>query len=229
MPNKIIDIKNNDFKNEDSKTVVAYNIIKQNIIRNKLKPNAILIENQLCESLKMSRTPIRNAFSMLLSDGFLHYIKNKGIFVSVINISDIIEIYSIRSVLDPFIIGECLRKNKPNIYEQLKNNIESCEKAINNNNNEKFIEQDFEFHKIYMFGSDYKILNSFLNSIMDQLLRFSFTTVGDIERARKSVAQHRKILEAYGQKDIEKVKDCAREHIEDIKQYYIYRNINNLL
>ena len=222
---KSSEIKKSYLKNEN-KTIIAYNKIKKSIIRNELKPNTVLIENQLSEALKMSRTPIRNALSKLVNEGFLDFIKNKGIFVSNINLSDILEIYNIRFILDPFLLEESFKKNKEKVYKQLNECLKAQEKALQKDDFYSYVENDLEFHKIYMFGSNYKMLHLFLNSTMDQLLRYSFTSVGDIDRAEKSLLQHKGIFEAYEQNNIDKANILVKKHIEDIKKYYIHKLAN---
>jgi DNA-binding GntR family transcriptional regulator len=223
----VIKLKQFDLKSKESKQEIAYNAIKQSIINNELKPNTILVERQLSETLNISRTPVRQALLKLVNEGFVEFIPKKGMFVSEIHLSDVIEIYNIRSVLEPFILDICLENNNPEIYNLMKQNLELQERALNEGNYKMFLKHDLDFHKIYIEGSGYKILKEFLNSINVQIERLTFTTTGDEERARVSFLQHTKILDAYAQKDIDEVKATIAEHMNSIKEYYIKKLTKN--
>jgi len=223
----IIKLKQFNLKNKESKQEIAYNAIKQSIIDNELKPNAILVERQLSEVLNISRTPVRQALLKLVNEGFVEFVPKKGMFVSEIHLSDVIEIYNIRSVLEPFIIDLCLENNDPEIYNLMKQNLELQEKALNEGDYKMFLKHDLDFHRIYIEGSGYKILKEFLRSISVQIERLTFTTIGDEERARKSFLQHTKILEAYAQKNVDKAKAIIEEHMNGIKEYYIRKLTKN--
>jgi len=88
----------NDLKN------YAYNIMKEHLINCTYAPGSILNEAHLTAGLKLSRTPVREAVSRLESEGFVKVIPKKGIYVTDILLSDVLQIYQIRMEFEPWLL-----------------------------------------------------------------------------------------------------------------------------
>lgn len=63
----------------------AYRQIEERIVTLRLKPGEVLSEQQLSVSLKIGRTPIREALQRLSLEGLVRILPRKGILVSDIN------------------------------------------------------------------------------------------------------------------------------------------------
>ncbi|MCK4739542.1 MAG: GntR family transcriptional regulator, partial [Deltaproteobacteria bacterium] len=72
--------------------------IKDSITSARLKPGERVPEQEIAESFGISRTPIREAFRQLESEGFITFIPRKGAVVSEITAKDVSEFYSIKSL-----------------------------------------------------------------------------------------------------------------------------------
>lgn len=88
----------NDLKN------YAYNILKERLINCTYAPGSILNEAHLTSELKLSRTPVREAVSRLETEGFVKVIPKKGIHVTDILLSDVLQIFQIRTEFEPTIL-----------------------------------------------------------------------------------------------------------------------------
>ncbi len=80
----------------ESKKDLAYEAIKEEIINHQLKPGTKLVERQLCDSLNISRTPIREALHQLAIDGLVSFQSGEGAVVSDITYEVISETYDVR-------------------------------------------------------------------------------------------------------------------------------------
>lgn len=79
----------------------AYTILKDKIITCEYAPGSMLNEAQLASELGFSRTPIREAISILEMEGFLTIVPKKGILVTDILLSDIVQIFQARMEIEP--------------------------------------------------------------------------------------------------------------------------------
>lgn len=66
-------------------TEQAYQLIEERIVTLRLKPGDVLSEQLLSASLKIGRTPIREALQRLAGEGLIVILPRKGILVSEIN------------------------------------------------------------------------------------------------------------------------------------------------
>ena len=80
--------------------LAAYERIKEAIVNGVLQPMERITEAQVAKRLGLSRTPVREAFRLLESEGLVVVVPQRGSFVSQPSIGDIVEIYQIRIPLE---------------------------------------------------------------------------------------------------------------------------------
>jgi len=71
----------------------AYQIIKERLINCIYEPGSLINESQLATDLGLSRTPVREAINRLESEGLVKVMPKKGIFVSDIQLSDVLDLF----------------------------------------------------------------------------------------------------------------------------------------
>ncbi len=96
----------------------AYTILKDKLINCVLPPGSMLNEAQLAADLGFSRTPIREAISVLETEGYLTVVPKKGILVTDILLSDVLQIFQVRLEIEPLVIK--LASNNLPIDELIK-------------------------------------------------------------------------------------------------------------
>jgi DNA-binding GntR family transcriptional regulator len=78
----------------------AYKSIIRLILDNHFKPGDFLLETQLSESLRLSRTPVRHALGQLVAEGFLDKKKKKGCFVPLVSPEDARHVFFARENIE---------------------------------------------------------------------------------------------------------------------------------
>src|SRR3989338_1581452 len=76
--------------------------VKDAVLKGRLRPGERVPEQEIAQSLGISRTPIREAFRQLESEGFISVAPRKGAVVSPITDKDVKEFYEIKSLLEGF-------------------------------------------------------------------------------------------------------------------------------
>ncbi len=76
--------------------------IREAIISGALKPGEKVAEPELAERFGISRTPIREAFRQLESEGYLTVSPRKGAVVVSFSQKDVEEFYAIKSILEGY-------------------------------------------------------------------------------------------------------------------------------
>ena len=78
----------------------AYRVLYQNIMTLKLPPGTAMSEQELSGILKVSRTPVREAFIRLAQSGLLEVLPQRGTFVSKIHTEQLAEFRFFRVTLE---------------------------------------------------------------------------------------------------------------------------------
>ncbi|PXV84907.1 DNA-binding GntR family transcriptional regulator [Lachnotalea glycerini] len=79
----------------------VYSIIKSKLINCEYPPGSILTEANLSKELNFSRTPIREAISILEVENLVKVLPKKGILVTDILLSDVFQIFQARMEIEP--------------------------------------------------------------------------------------------------------------------------------
>lgn len=79
---------------------MVYEAIKKAIFEEELKHGDRLVEKELAERMRVSRTPVREAIRKLEMEGLVKHIPRKGVVVQGITLDDVIEIFAIREALE---------------------------------------------------------------------------------------------------------------------------------
>ena len=90
----------NQFSNTFSLTDEIADIIRDRILKGEYKIGEKIKENQIATELRVSRTPIREAFKQLENEGLIDYIPNRGCFAKGFTKQDIEDIYAVRKALE---------------------------------------------------------------------------------------------------------------------------------
>ena len=80
----------------------AYRLIRAQILSGERQGGDWLREGDLAESVGVSRTPVREALRRLTAEGLVSYERNRGVQVAAWTAEDLNEIFSLRSLLEPW-------------------------------------------------------------------------------------------------------------------------------
>lgn len=197
--------------------------IRDSILRGKLKPGERLMELDLAKLLGISRTPIREAFLQLESEGFLKVIPRKGAIVTETSFKDAEETYEIKSVIEGLAARlATLKLTDEQINELEKINKEMEEIALSENKDyQKFLELNSSFHKVIneSCGND-KLIKLILN-LRYQTFRYNYLFLSLISHLESSVQEHNQIIEAIKKRDEELVEKLVKKHNENAKNLLV--------
>jgi len=120
--------------------------IRNEIIEYKLKPGEKLSEVDLCNRINVSRTPVREAFRLLQSEGYLKYQSNIGMVVAKTDLGKTSEIYEVRTEIERLTIKYAVRNCTPKLIQDLKAINEKLKNSIGESMSDR-LRLDFDFHR----------------------------------------------------------------------------------
>jgi len=94
--------------------------LEKKIVDGALQPGQRIIEEALCKTLGVSRSPVREAFQILESRGFVVREPRKGISVARSTQREAEDIYRIRASLDGLATSLAVEKQTPEFLKKLK-------------------------------------------------------------------------------------------------------------
>jgi DNA-binding GntR family transcriptional regulator len=190
--------------------------IRDSIISGKLKPGERLLEVNISKALGVSRTPAREAFLQLDSEGFLQVMPRKGAVVTKLSSKDARDVYSVRSVLEGLAVRlaiENISNEKINLLISINDKLEKLSKGkIENPKN--IIEHNHNFHDIINKEANNDKLFQMIDLLRKQTTRYNQIYLSFLTYLKKSIDEHKKIISAIkaGNKDL--AEKIMRKHAE---------------
>lgn len=192
--------------------------IKKQIISGQLKPGYRLSYENLGKTWGISLTPWREAIIKLKQEGLISEISREGFYVKSFSEKEIKEIYEIREWLEGLAINLTISRITEEEINILINVCNKFKEAIEDNDEDACIMNDFNFHEnIVKFSKNeklYEIIKKFniqLNSILK-------TGPFYFKNAKKYLEDHYSVIEALQLKDIVLAEKRIRNHISHGKE-----------
>lgn len=183
-----------------------------------LQPGERLMEIQLAEELGVSRTPVREAIRKLELEGYVIMIPRRGTYVASLSIRDINEVFEIRTTLDSLASGLAAERITDEELERMQRLLVAIGSYIEEGNMEKIVEADMEFHDILYQASRNTRLVGIIVNLRDQLTRYRRTSMAVPGRLQETLAEHRRIVDAIAQGNVEEAQQAAEYHMEKSEQ-----------
>ena len=185
----------------------------------KMIHNGILVrgqkidEKRLCESMGVSRTPVREALRLLKSDGLIDLIPHKGAYVSQPCIEEINDMFEVMSVLE----GTCARLAVANMkgkdFKRIESLHEELEEHYRNRDYEAYLKKNHVFHVFIQDLAGNKVLNDVINGLRQKILLYRQKQLYQPERFDQSIQEHRDLLQAFRKKDPISAELLMKQHL----------------
>ena len=197
----------------------VYDILKKRIILREIEPGKKINEEELAESLGVSRTPIRETLVRLEHEGIVRIIPRRGAFVISQSNKEVIDLLQVREVLE----GLVVRLATENMERDLFDHLRRCLKEISSTDERddrllKYTPADVQFHALLLEACNNPLLKSMMETVNSHLQMVRLRTVALPGRPEQTVREHYEILEAIEQGNPILAEKSMRKHVESVRR-----------
>ncbi len=192
---------------------VVFNTLRDAILRGDLQPGERLMEIHLAKKLGVSRTPVREAISMLEQEGLAVTYPRRGAQVAKMTVKDLDDVLEIREVLDTLAASLACRNMNSDDINNLAVACADFEKATRGNDIREVVRTDEAFHNVIYEASGNPRLRAILLNLKGQMYRFRFEYVKDKSNYPFLIKEHKDILEALKTRNEEEVIKHTKKHL----------------
>lgn len=187
---------------------MAYNFILEKITSGQWKPGANVVENEITESLEISRTPVREACIRLTTENYLEKLPNNRLRVGLVSSKQLREIYTVRSFLEEKIIEELIESLTKAHIDDLGRIVSYLEVSVQSNNIQESIHFMDQFHDYLAKVLQNDILLDTLKVINGHIARYRSLLVSEVSGIDlESICNnHKEIYESIVQMNTEKAR-----------------------
>ena len=188
----------------------AYRQMKEWILDGTCPPGEKLNQDEFARKLGISRLPVRTALERLANDSLVILSPRRGCIVTPISKDNLIQIFTLRCVLEPLALREAAEKAKPSDFMRIKEFLEENEKS--NPSLDESLSLNKEFHEMLYQLSNNEVLINTINSLWEQSQRYRiiyFSTTKQIPRISK---EHYQIIDLLLAGNVEGAADLLYKH-----------------
>lgn len=194
---------------------MVYETLKQDILDLALKPGQLLKETELCDRFGVSRTPVRDALRMLQEQGFVLTVPYKGIYVTLLSLSNIKQMIYMRVAVETMVLRDFMQVARPMVLEDIRYMIRKQQALIGETGfkPEQFYRLDAQMHSIWFEATKKQKLWEILQAQQLHYTRFrmlDFETETDFTRI---IREHEQLFSMIEKKDISGVEDALKDHL----------------
>lgn len=201
----------------------AYFAIKEGILSGLYQPGSRVTEHEIVESAGVSRTPVREAFAKLQTEGLVNAEPHQGVVVCDLSSEEALEIYELRAMLESYCARLAALRITPNqLLEMRKIAQKQHEEALKERPDIDVIGRlNAKFHSLMYVASGNQRLNSFLSSLIQPVaMRWNFTNYPRRSIVR-SAEQHLQLLVFFERQDADAAEALIRLHVLAAQSDYV--------
>jgi DNA-binding GntR family transcriptional regulator len=187
--------------------------IREMIRKGILKEGDRIVENPLCRTMGVSRTPLREALRLLSFEGLIELIPNKGAFVVQPSMKDIREMFWVMSILEGTCARECAKKIDEKALKKLENLYKKLERHFQEKHHERYMAVNHSYHTLVQELAGSKVLSEVISGLRQKILLHRYRQIYQPNRLRTSMQEHRALQDAFRKKDPEAAERLMKEHL----------------
>jgi len=191
----------------------VYSGIKNAIITGELEPLTRLIEEDLAEAMKASRTPVREAFQKLEEEGLVYRRPRGGYAVKGVTEEEVDEIFGLRSILEGYAGFLAASRITPEGLKRLEDIVRQEEACLKDMHADKFIELDTQFHDVLHRAAKTARLYALLQSLKDYMYRYRVIILRYHPKPGVAVEDHKKMVQGMKARNARQVETLIRKHM----------------
>ncbi len=179
------------------------------ILSGKLQPGQHLGERELIELTGVARGTIREALRQLSAEGLVTTVPNLGSVVTVLNLTQLQQIYEVRSALEGLAGRLFVWHANPSQHRALTTALRAIEKRAAAG--ESTVDEQLSFQDVLYLGTDNPPLHALAETMRARIQYLWSLSLAVPHHARRSVTSVKAIVKAVASNDPDAAADaCAR-------------------
>ena len=194
----------------------AYAALRHAIVTLKLRPGQSLSEQAVARQLRVSRTPVREAFIKLAEVGLLEVLPQRGTFVRKISLKAVRDARFVREAIELAVLREAVGRLPAPFFAAARGLVAAQREAAAGDDLERFLGLDDAFHRAFADANDRGHAWSVVEAQKTQMDRVRFLSLPEATPIGRLIDQHEAVLEAAERADAAASEAALRAHLAEV-------------
>ncbi|WP_198083919.1 GntR family transcriptional regulator [Variovorax sp. E3] len=192
--------------------------LRQAILSGRFPPGAKLVERELCESLDISRTLLREALQHLQAEGLIQIVPHRGPSVASLSAQEARDIYRVRESLEALAGEGFARHATAQQMQRLRETLDALEAIGQPVSTEKLLEAKNRFYSILLEGCGNSIVGQMLTQLNNRVTLLRRRSLSQPGRLPQTLAELREIVDALEARDTRRARSLCAAHVRKAAQ-----------
>lgn len=188
-------------------------IIRDAILSGQLAPGQKLVERELCSSLDISRTLLRESLPQLQAEGLIRSVAHKGPSVALIDADEVRDIYQVRRVLETFATREFARNASDEQVRELREQLVALKRPVGADNLRDLLTAEAGFYSVIFAGCGNNVVGQVLTQLNNRIMLYKRLSLSVAGRLQETIDELEDIVSAIEARDVEKAADRCELHV----------------
>jgi DNA-binding GntR family transcriptional regulator len=175
-----------------------------------------LDERQLSQALGVSRTPIREAMTLLEQEGFLRTLPRRGVFIIRKTRREIVEMVQVWAALESMAARLATQRASDAEIAGLRAMMADFQVARPDEHMDEYSDANIAFHQAIIAMSGCDLIADITENLFIHMRAIRRVTISQDNRASRSIVDHMRIIEALERRDTEAAERLVRQHTLDL-------------
>jgi len=175
-----------------------------------------LDDRALAQALGVSRTPIREAMTLLEQEGFLRTVPRRGVFIVRKTKKQILEMIEMWAAIESMAARLATLNASDEDIGQLRGMFDDFRNQTPAEHIEEYSEANIAFHQAIIRLSGSHLMGQTIENLFLHVRAIRRMTIAQSDRAARSIVDHMRIIEALERRDTELAERLVRQHSLDL-------------
>ncbi len=186
-----------------------------------------LDERRLSERLAISRTPLREALARLEQEGLVAIVARRGVYIVRRTKAEILEMITVWAALEGMAARLVVSHASNAEIASLRALFSAFQDGEVGARIDEYSDLNIRFHQTILELSRCKLLKETADGLFLHMRAIRARTIGEADRAVRSIIDHMSIIEALEARDAELAEKLVREHALNLAAH-VERNVDYL-
>ncbi len=187
--------------------------LREEIFAGKIAPGSFIDEVALCERLKISRTPLREALKVLTAEGLMRHEPRRGCFVNEVTEQDLDDIFPVIALLEGRCAYEAARNASDADLQELGALHDRLQGHAKAGRITDYYATNFTIHEAIILLANNRWLSQSIADLRKILKLSRLQSLGAPGRLAQSLSEHMTVFAALKSRDSEGAEAAMRTHL----------------
>lgn len=205
----------------------TYQALKEAIIQGRFAPGTWLHEEQLTRALEISRTPLREAFNRLKSEGLIDVVPRRGAHIVELDDAALNDLFEVREVIETHFFVRAAERLSGSVLERLRDALRESEEALQASREDssawdrqrrRYLRKDRELHDLLIDATDNRYWQTLYYNLRDRIEIYGNQVSLDREYFAIAIQDHYNIIDAILDGDFGTGRQAMIDHIRRVRE-----------